>query len=60
MPTIMRFEEIEDWQTVRELTNLIYSLTEESKFSRDFGLKDQIRRASFRPSDMDTCKHENY
>ncbi len=46
MPTITRFEEIEAWQTARELTKLIYSLTEENKFSRDFGLKDQIRRAS--------------
>ena len=46
MPTITRFEEIEAWQTARELTKLIYSFTEETKFSRDFGLKDQIRRAS--------------
>jgi four helix bundle protein len=46
MPTITRFEEIEAWQTARELTKLIYSLTEEAKLSRDFGLKDQIRRAS--------------
>ena len=46
MPTITRFEEIEAWQTARELTKLIYSLTEENRFSRDFGLKDQIRRAS--------------
>lgn len=46
MPTITRFEEIEAWQTARELTKLIYSLTEEGKFSSDFGLKDQIRRAS--------------
>jgi len=45
MPTITRFEEIEAWQTARELTKLIYSFTEEGKFSRDFGLKDQIRRA---------------
>ena len=46
MPTITRFEEIEAWQTARELTRLIYALTEEPKFARDFGLKDQIRRAS--------------
>ena len=46
MPTIKRFEEIEAWQTARELTKVIYSFTEEGKFSRDFGLKDQIRRAS--------------
>lgn len=44
MPTITRFEEIEAWQTARELTRLIYSLTEQEKFARDFGLKDQIRR----------------
>lgn len=46
MPTITRFEEIEAWQTARELTRLIYSVTEEGKFARDFGLKDQLRRAA--------------
>jgi len=46
MPTITRFEETEAWQTARELTKLIYVFTEEAKFSRDFGLKDQIRRAA--------------
>lgn len=46
MPTITRFEEIEAWQTSRELTKLIYVFTDEGKFARDFGLKDQIRRAS--------------
>jgi four helix bundle protein len=39
------FEEMPVWQDARELTNLIYRLTEEGKFSRDFGLRDQIRRA---------------
>ena len=46
MPTITRFEEIEAWQTARDLTKLIYMLTDDGKFARDFGLKDQIRRAS--------------
>ena len=46
MPTITRFEEIEAWQTARDLTKLIYMLTDAGKFARDFGLKDQIRRAS--------------
>ncbi len=46
MPTILRFEEIEAWKTARELTKMIYALSDEGKFSRDFGLKDQIRRAS--------------
>jgi len=46
MPTISRFEEIEAWKTARELTNLVYKLTIQDKFSRDFGLRDQIRRAA--------------
>lgn len=46
MPTIYRFEEIEAWKTARELTRLIYDLSNQGKFERDFGLKDQIRRAS--------------
>jgi len=46
MPTITRFEDIEAWQAARELTKLIYVFTDELKFARDFGLKDQIRRAS--------------
>jgi four helix bundle protein len=46
VPTITRFEEIEAWQTARELTKQIYSLTERGAFARDFGLKDQIRRAA--------------
>ena len=46
MPTIIRFEEIEAWQTARELTKLIYVFTDGGKFARDFGLKDQIRRVS--------------
>ena len=46
MPTISRFEEIEAWKTARQLTNLIYEFSAQEKFSRDFGLRDQIRRAS--------------
>lgn len=46
MPTIIRFEEIEAWKTARQLTNLIYKLTSKDRFSRDFGLRDQIRRAA--------------
>ena len=46
MSTIHRFEEIEAWKTARELTKMIYALSNQGKFERDFGLKDQIRRAS--------------
>ena len=46
MPTIIRFEDIEAWKTARELTRIIYALTEQGQFTRDFGLKNQIQRAS--------------
>ena len=46
MPTISRFEEIEAWKTARQLTNLMYEFTAQEKFARDFGLRDQIRRAA--------------
>ena len=46
MAGITRFEEIDAWVTSRQLTNMIYSLSNQTAFSRDFGLRDQIRRAS--------------
>ena len=46
MPTIIRFEDIEAWQTARELTRMVYSLTDQGNFAKDFGLKNQIQRAS--------------
>lgn len=44
--TIKRFEDIESWQLARELTRMVYQLTENEKIGRDFGLKDQITRAA--------------
>lgn len=46
MPTIARFEDIEAWKTARQLTRMIYALTEQGQFAKDFGLKNQIQRAS--------------
>lgn len=46
MPTITCFEDIEAWKTARELTVTIYRLTDQGAFAKDFGLKDQIRRAA--------------
>jgi four helix bundle protein len=44
--SITRFEDIEAWKKSRELTKEIYRITASGEFSRDFGLRDQIRRAS--------------
>jgi len=46
MATITRFEDIEAWQKARVLTRHIYEVTGRGTFARDFGLRDQIRRAS--------------
>ena len=43
---ISRFEDLDCWQQARELTRATYALTRNSKFSKDYGLKDQMRRAS--------------
>jgi four helix bundle protein len=46
MTKIERFEEIKSWQKGRELCQLIYRLTNDGPFRRDFGLRDQMRRAA--------------
>lgn len=46
MATIERFEELEVWKTARKLTNRVYEHTRQEPFSKDFGLRDQIQRAS--------------
>lgn len=46
MARITKFEDIESWKRARTLTKEIYELTSTGEFKRDFGLKDQIRRAS--------------
>ena len=43
---ITKFEDIEGWQLGRELTREIYAITRKGEFARDYGLRDQIRRAS--------------
>lgn len=40
------FEEIEAWKTAYDATLRIYRLTDNGRFSKDYGLRDQIRRAS--------------
>jgi len=43
---ITKFEEIEAWQLARELARNVYRLTKKPGFSKDFGLKNQIREAA--------------
>ena len=43
---IEKFEDFIAWQKARTLTREIYKITSLPAFSRDFGLKDQIRRSA--------------
>jgi len=43
---IERFEDIKAWQLARTLVREIYAISAKGPFAKDFGLKDQIRRAA--------------
>ena len=43
---IDKFEDLIAWQKAQELALEIYRVTSEGRFAKDFGLKDQIQRAS--------------
>ena len=43
---IEKFEDLIAWQKARKLTSEIYKVTSGERFARDYGLKDQIRRAA--------------
>ena len=46
MSKIEKFEDIKAWQKARELSKEIYLLTNKGDFSKDYSLKDQVRRCS--------------
>jgi four helix bundle protein len=43
---ITNFEDLDVWKKSRKLVNEIYLLTKKQRFSKDFGLVDQIRRSA--------------
>jgi four helix bundle protein len=44
--TVQNFEDLNVWKQARLLTQEVYRLTKTGKFSKDFGLRDQIQRAA--------------
>ena len=42
---INKFEDLEVWKASMSITKDIYELSKNGEFGRDFGLRDQIRRA---------------
>ena len=41
-----KFEDIDSWKEARNLISKIYEITKRVEFSKDYALKDQIRRAA--------------
>ena len=46
MAAIEKFEDIKAWQEARELLKSIYEITSKGNFSKDWELKNQIRRSA--------------
>jgi four helix bundle protein len=46
MSTVKTFEGLEVWQHARKLVKEIYRVSAQGSFAKDFGLRDQLRRAS--------------
>ena len=42
----MGFKYLKIWQNAKDLSVRIYKITDEGQFSKDFGLRDQIRRSA--------------
>jgi four helix bundle protein len=43
---VKNFEDLNVWRQARQLTQQVYRLTKAEKFIKDFGLRDQIQRAT--------------
>jgi four helix bundle protein len=46
MAPITKFEDLIAWQEARTLVKMVYKITSEGTFAKDFGMRDQIQRAS--------------
>lgn len=46
MATVQQFEDLEVWKKARLVTRHIYAVSSKGAFARNFGLSDQIQRAS--------------
>jgi len=56
MPTIKRFEDLECWQEARKFVGLIYELTKNDQFRRDFELVKQVKKQA----DVTSKKVDNF
>jgi four helix bundle protein len=41
-----KFEELKVWQRAKDLAVYVYKLSSQGQFTKDFGLRDQMRRVA--------------
>lgn len=46
MASITKFEDLRAWQEARKLVSAVYKITSDGAFAKDYGMRDQIQRAS--------------
>jgi four helix bundle protein len=46
MGKIKQFEDLDCWKKARQIVSLIYKISAEGALAKDFGARDQVRRAS--------------
>jgi len=46
MATIKKYDDLDVWKIAMDLCVFVYEVTKQEDFSKDFGLKDQIKRCS--------------
>lgn len=46
MGTFKSFEDLQVWQKARAITRDIYKVSADADFAKDYGLREQVRRAS--------------
>jgi four helix bundle protein len=46
MASVQKFEDLAVWQEARKLVREVYAATQSGRFVKDFGLRDQVRRAA--------------
>ena len=46
MAAITKFEDLMAWQESRKLVKMVYKMTSAGSLAKDFGMRDQIQRAS--------------
>jgi len=60
MGNVERFEDLRVWQVAREVVGVVYKMSSTGAFSKDYALRDQIRRAAETQSQLYLALDQGY